>query len=337
MRLKRIRSVSLILSSGDEGSHRSFRAPLINPEELSRVIRVAHLTKRFGPVTAVNDLSFDVPAASVFAFLGTNGAGKSTTISCLTTVSTADSGRIEIDGLQVGRDDDAIRRKIGVVFQSSLLDPSLTVRENLRDRASFYGLSATDCATRIRQLAEQVDLTDFLDRPYGPLSGGQKRRADIARALMHDPVLLFLDEPTAGLDPQSREQVWQTIHELRETKGLTVFLTTHYMEETEEADLVSIIHAGSLVVQGTPAQLRAAHSSSVLSVTSSDIAAVMRACADASLTCTVSGDGGRIVVPDSASALDFVNRHRSIVDDFEFRHGTMDDVFLSVTATGGRA
>ena len=324
MRHKRIRSVSLILSSGDEGSHRSFRVPLINPEELSRVIRVAHLTKRYGPVTAVNDLSFDVPAASVFAFLGTNGAGKSTTISCLTTVATADSGRIEIDGLQVGRDDDAIRRKIGVVFQSSLLDPSLTVRENLRDRASFYGLTATDCATRIRQLAEQVDLSDFLDRPYGPLSGGQKRRADIARALMHDPVLLFLDEPTAGLDPQSREQVWQTIHELRQTKGLTVFLTTHYMEETEEADLVSIIHAGSLVVQGTPSQLRAAHSSSVLSVTSSDITAVMRACADASLVCTVSGDGGRIVVPDSATA-------------FEFRHGTMDDVFLSVTATGGRA
>lgn len=301
------------------------------------MIRVANLTKRYGPVTAVNDLSFEVPAASVFAFLGTNGAGKSTTISCLTTVATADSGSIEIDGLRVGRDDDAIRRRIGVVFQSSLLDPSLTVRENLRDRASFYGMGANERATRIQQLAEQVDLTSFLDRPYGPLSGGQKRRADIARALMHDPVLLFLDEPTAGLDPQSREQVWKTIHSLRETQGLTVFLTTHYMEETEEADQVSIIDAGSMVVQGTPSQLRATHSSSILTITTRDVDALLLACDGAALTCAVSSDVGRIAVPDADSALDFVNHHRSIVDDFEFRHGTMDDVFLSVTAKGARA
>ena len=301
------------------------------------MIRVAHLTKSYGPVTAVNDLSFDVPAASVFAFLGTNGAGKSTTISCLTTVTTADSGRIEIDGLRVGRDDDAIRRKIGVVFQSSLLDPSLTVRENLRDRASFYGLSKSDCATRIRQLAEQIDLTQFLDRPYGPLSGGQKRRADIARALMHDPVLLFLDEPTAGLDPQSREQVWQTIHSLRQTKGLTVFLTTHYMEETEESDQIAIINAGKLIVQGSPSELRAKYSSSFLTVSTSDVDALVRACDSESLTCSVLGDTARIAMPDSDSAFEFLQHHRSIIDDFEFRHGTMDDVFLSVTATGGRS
>lgn len=301
------------------------------------MIRVSHLTKRFGAVTAVSDLSFDVPAASVFAFLGTNGAGKSTTISCLTTVATADSGSIEIDGLQVGRDDDAIRRRIGVVFQSSLLDPTLTVRENLRDRAAFYGLGAADRATRIQTLAEQVDLTEFLDRPYGPLSGGQKRRADIARALMHDPVLLFLDEPTAGLDPQSREQVWKTIHLLRASKGLTVFLTTHYMEETEEADQIAIINAGELIVQGTPSELRAKYSSSFLTVTTSDVETLLRACDGAGLACEVSGHVGRIAVPDSASALEFVNAHRELVDDFEFRHGTMDDVFLSVTANGARA
>lgn len=301
------------------------------------MIRVSHLTKRFGAVTAVSDLSFDVPAASVFAFLGTNGAGKSTTISCLTTVATADSGSVEIDGLQVGRDDDAIRRRIGVVFQSSLLDPTLTVRENLCDRAAFYGLGAADRAIRIQTLAAQVDLTEFLDRPYGPLSGGQKRRADIARALMHDPVLLFLDEPTAGLDPQSREQVWKTIHALRASKGLTVFLTTHYMEETEEADQIAIINAGELIVQGTPSELRAKYSSSFLTVTTSDVDALIRACDGAGLPCDVSGHMGRIAVPDSASALEFVNAHRELVDDFEFRHGTMDDVFLSVTANGARA
>ncbi|KJC65438.1 ABC transporter ATP-binding protein [Agreia bicolorata] len=301
------------------------------------MISVTNLTKNYGTVKAVNDLSFEVTDSSVFAFLGTNGAGKSTTISCLTTVTTADSGRIEIDGLQVGRDDDAIRRKIGVVFQSSLLDPTLTVRENLHDRASFYGLDRTTRAARIEELAERVDLSEFLDRPYGPLSGGQKRRADIARALMHDPVLLFLDEPTAGLDPQSREQVWETIHSLRTTQGLTVFLTTHYMEETEEADQVLIIHAGALVVQGTPSQLRASHSSSILSVTARDTDALIRACEQSALTYSIAGDVCRITVPDSVSALDFVNENRSIVEDFEFRHGTMDDVFLSVTATGARA
>jgi multidrug/hemolysin transport system ATP-binding protein len=301
------------------------------------LISVTNLTKNYGTVKAVNDLSFEVTDSSVFAFLGTNGAGKSTTISCLTTVTTADSGRIEIDGLQVGRDDDAIRRKIGVVFQSSLLDPTLTVRENLHDRASFYGLDRTTRTARIEELAERVDLSEFLDRPYGPLSGGQKRRADIARALMHDPVLLFLDEPTAGLDPQSREQVWETIHSLRTTQGLTVFLTTHYMEETEEADQVLIIHAGALVVQGTPSQLRATHSSSILSITARDTNALIRACEQSALTYSIVGDVCRITMPDSGSALDFVNENRSIVEDFEFRHGTMDDVFLSVTATGARA
>jgi multidrug/hemolysin transport system ATP-binding protein len=301
------------------------------------VIRVTHLTKSYGAVKAVNDLSFEVPAASVFAFLGTNGAGKSTTISCLTTVAEADSGRIEIDGLQVGHNNEQIRRRIGVVFQSSLLDPTLTVRENLDDRASFYGLDRAARAARIHELATQVDLTDFLDRPYGPLSGGQKRRADIARALMHDPVLLFLDEPTAGLDPQSREQVWRTIHSLRATQGLTVFLTTHYMEETEEADQVLIIHSGELVVQGTPSQLRSSHSSSVLTITTRDTDALVRACDGAALVCTVSGDIGRIAVPDSATAFEFLNHHRALVDDFELRHGTMDDVFLSVTANGAPA
>jgi multidrug/hemolysin transport system ATP-binding protein len=301
------------------------------------VIRVSNLTKSYGAVRAVNDLSFDVPTASVFAFLGTNGAGKSTTISCLITVANADSGRIEIDGLQVGRDDEVIRRRIGVVFQSSLLDPTLTVRENLHDRASFYGLDRAARAARIDELAKQVDLTEFLDRPYGPLSGGQKRRADIARALMHGPVLLFLDEPTAGLDPQSREQVWQTIHSLRTSQGLTVFLTTHYMHETEEADQVVIIHAGELVVNGTPAQLRSSHSSSVLTVTTHDSDALKLACDGAALPCTLTADGCRVELPDAAAALDFLDSRRSLIDDFEFRHGTMDDVFLSVTATAGRA
>ena len=299
------------------------------------MIRVGHLSKSFGPVRAVKDLSFEVEPGTVFAFLGTNGAGKSTTISCLTTVSAADEGTIEIDGLTVGRDDDAIRRKIGVVFQTSLLDPTLTVRENLADRAAFYGMKGPRSAERIRALADMIDLGDFLDRRYGMLSGGQMRRADIARALMHEPVLLFLDEPTAGLDPQSREQVWDTIHTLRETQGLTVFLTTHYMEETEEADQISIIHLGELVVQGTPAELRKRYSSSTLAITSTAPDQLRAACTRAELAVTFASGTARIAVENSAQALEFLKDNEQLVDDFELRHGTMDDVFLSVTANRG--
>lgn len=296
------------------------------------MIRVGHLSKSFGSVRAVKDLSFSVEAGTVFAFLGTNGAGKSTTISCLTTVSAADEGTIEIDGLAVGRDDDEIRRRIGVVFQTSLLDPTLTVRENLADRAAFYGMTGPRRAERIRELAEMINLGEFLDRRYGMLSGGQMRRADIARALMHEPVLLFLDEPTAGLDPQSREQVWDTIHTLRQEQGLTVFLTTHYMEETEEADQISIIHLGELVVEGTPAELRKTYSSSTLAITSHDPDALRAACRRAGLAVTFAAGTARISVADSPQALKFINDNEHLIDDFELRHGTMDDVFLAVTA-----
>jgi multidrug/hemolysin transport system ATP-binding protein len=302
---------------------------------MADMIRVGHLSKSFGTVRAVKDLSFAVESGTVFAFLGTNGAGKSTTISCLTTVSSADEGTIEIAGLTVGRDDDAIRRKIGVVFQTSLLDPTLTVRENLADRAAVYGMAGPRRAERIRELAEMIDLGDFLDRRYGMLSGGQMRRADIARALMHEPVLLFLDEPTAGLDPQSREQVWDTIHTLRETQGLTVFLTTHYMEETEEADQISIIHLGELVVQGTPAELRKTYSSSTLAITSSAPDDLHGACERAGLAVTFAAGTARIAVESSAQALEFLKDNKHLVDDFELRHGTMDDVFLAVTANRG--
>ena len=296
------------------------------------MIQVDNLSKRFGPVEAVKNLSFLVEPGSVFAFLGTNGAGKSTTISCLTTVLSADSGTMKIAGQTVGRDDDDIRRKIGVVFQSSLLDPTLKVRENLTDRAAFYGIKDEERTRRIHDLVALIDIGDFLDQPYGSLSGGQMRRVDIARALIHQPAVLFLDEPTAGLDPQSREQVWDTIHSLRSTQGLTVFLTTHYMEETEEADQVLIIHAGEMVVQGTPTELRKNHSSSILSVTSNDTEALHAVCSRKGLAVSVAAGTTRITVDGSTDAFAFLQENQALVDDFEFRHGTMDDVFLSVTA-----
>jgi len=275
-------------------------------------VSVRGLTKRYRETLAVDDVSFDVPAGSVFAFLGTNGAGKSTTIGCLTTVLPFEAGELAVAGRDVLRDGDAVRRSIGVVFQDSVLDGALTVRENLATRARPYATTAAQIRDRIEVLSTLVELDEFIDRRYGRLSGGQRRRVDIARALVHDPVILFLDEPTTGLDPASRALVWRTIHELRERTGLTVFLTTHYMEETEEADRVCIIDHGRVIADGTPAELRAKHSSSVLTLT------------------TAAGVEERTVA-DAAEAKRILWELGDAVTDFEFRHGRMDDVFLALT------
>lgn len=275
-------------------------------------VAVEGLTKRYRDVTAVDDISFTAPEGGVFAFLGTNGAGKSTTIACLTTVTRPDAGRLVVGGHDVQEDGESVRRTIGVVFQDSLLDDALSVRENLAVRGRPYLADKAAIQARIAQLAETVQLDEILDRRYGKLSGGQRRRVDIARALVHDPRVLFLDEPTTGLDPASRQIVWNTIHELRERTGLTVFLTTHYMEETEEADQVAIIDHGRLIAEGTPAQLRAKHSSSILTVTTRD-------------------GVEQIPVDTAAQARHILAERGDAVLDFEFRHGRMDDVFLTLT------
>lgn len=294
-------------------------------------IEVRGLRKSYGRVEAVRGVDFTVATGSLFAFLGTNGAGKSTTIGCVTTVLRPDAGEIEVDGHRVGHDDDAIRRSIGVVFQTSVLDPRLSVRENLAVRGRFYGLDSERIRARIDELSGLVELGGFLDRRYAMLSGGQKRRTDIARALIDDPSVLFLDEPTAGLDPQSREQVWAAIAGLRSAKNTTVFLTTHYMEETERADTVCIIDEGSVVAQGTPAALRRDHSRSILTLTA-DHDALARVAAARRLEVEREGDLSRIAVTDSAQARALLGELGSAVVDFEFRHGTMDDVFLALTS-----
>lgn len=298
---------------------------------METAISVHGLTKRYKDVVAVDDISFDVAAGSVFAFLGTNGAGKSTTISCVTTVSPFDAGEITVDGHDVRHDAEPVRRQIGVVFQESMLDAELTVRENLATRGRFYAADRRQLDARITELAELIDLGSFVDRRYGKLSGGQRRRVDIARALLHSPSILFLDEPTAGLDPASRAIVWSTIHDLRDRHGLTVFLTTHYMEETEEADLVSIIDEGRIIAQGTPTELRATHSHSVLSVSSRDPQALARLAAASGLTITERPGAVEIRVPDATVARRLLAEHGDDVLDFEFRHGRMDDVFLALT------
>jgi len=298
-------------------------------------IMVSGLIKRYREVTAVDDISFDVDDGQVFAFLGTNGAGKSTTIGCLTTTLAFDAGTIRVAGHDVVSEGEKVRETVGVVFQDSLLDPMLTVRENLALRASFAHLDRNQTGRRITELAELIELDDLLNRRYGQLSGGQRRRVDIARALLHEPRILFLDEPTAGLDPSSRAVVWRTIKELRQTSGLTVFLTTHYMEETEEADRVCIIDRGRIIADGTPAALRAVHSRSVLTVTSDDPAGLLRLAAKHGAVPEQDDDIILVPVPDAATARAILSEHGDSVRDFEFRHGRMDDVFLALTGRSG--
>lgn len=298
-------------------------------------IVVEHLTKRYRQVRAVDDLSFSVDDGVVFAFLGTNGAGKSTTIGCLTTTLPFDAGAVRVTGHDVRTQGEQVRTNIGVVFQDSLLDPMLTVQENLAMRASFAHLDRISARRRIGELAELIELDDFLDRRYGQLSGGQRRRVDIARALLHEPRILFLDEPTAGLDPASRAVVWRTVQELRRSSGLTVFLTTHYMEETEQADRVCIIDQGRIIADGTPPELRAAYSRSVLTITSADPDALAQLADAAGVLAERADDVVSITVPDARTARALLAQHGEAVRDFEFRHGRMDDVFLALTGRTG--
>jgi len=295
-------------------------------------VHVEHLRKTYGPVTAVHDLSLDVPAGSFFAFLGANGAGKSTTIGCITTTLAPTSGSIRVCGHDVRTEASAVRRSIGAVFQQSLLDPLLSVRENLFARGRLYGMTRRDTSARIAELTPLVGLDAFLDQRYGRLSGGQKRRADIGRALLHRPSVVFLDEPTSGLDPQSREQIWSTIGRLRAENGTTVFLTTHYMEETERADRVCILARGAIAAEGTPGELRARHSSSVLTVRGRDLAGLASTFERRGLRTELSENDVRVHVSSADEARSLLDDEG--IDDFEFRHGTMDDVFLQVT--GGR-
>lgn len=294
-------------------------------------IEVDGLVKSYRSVRAVDDVSFSVLDGQLFAFLGANGAGKSTTIGCLTTLLRADAGSMRVAGHDVRTQAEAVRAAIGVVFQRSLLDDGLTVRENLRLRATLSRVPRGRFASRLAELSALIELDEVLDRPYGRLSGGQRRRADIARALLHEPATLFLDEPTAGLDPASRVAVWSAIARLRRDHGLTVFLTTHYMEETEEADQVCIIDAGRVVASGTPTQLRARYSRSILSITTSDPAGLLADAGPAAASVEIDGDVVRIAVAGADDARRILAAHGDRVRDFEFRHGRMDDVFLALT------
>lgn len=296
---------------------------------MSTILQIDHLSKSYGDIHAVADISLSVREGELFAFLGPNGAGKSTTINVVCTLLAKDEGTVTINGYTLGADDEAIRKVIGVVFQKSFLDDLLTVEENLSVRAAFYRLSPAETQARILELSEQLSLQEFIKRPYGKLSGGQRRRADIARALINRPRLLFLDEPTTGLDPQTRHNIWAYIERLRHEHKMTIFLTTHYMEEANRCDRVCIIDHGKILELDTPSNLKIRYAPTVLKVKAqSEFVAVVR---DTGYVHSVTPEGVDVVIPDSKAALRLLGPHEALIDRFEVLEGTMDTVFLALT------
>lgn len=298
------------------------------------IIRVAGLRKSFGDLQAVRGVDFTVAQGELFAFLGPNGAGKSTTINMLCTVSTPDAGAIEVDGINAVDDPDAVRGRIGIVFQDSVLDRALTVRENLHVRGGFYYSNRHDLRRAVQRSTEATEIGDLLERPYGVLSGGQRRRVDIARSLLNTPRVLFMDEPTTGLDPQTRGHVWETITRLQHEHDMTIFLTTHYMEEASNSDYVVIVDEGVVAAHGSPAQMKERYAVDQLRILPKEDGQFDSALAGLGLPPgSVRRDGPLhiLTVTSTDQALTFLNVLGAHIGRFEVTHGSMDDVFLSVT------
>lgn len=294
---------------------------------MDNIIQIDHLSKSFGEVKAVQDLSFRVKEGELFAFLGINGAGKSTTINIMCGQLSKDTGHIVIDGRDLDKSADAIKRELGVVFQSSVLDSALSVRDNLESRAALYGIVGEAFRQRLTELAKLLEFEDLLKRAVGKLSGGQRRRIDIARALFHKPKILILDEPTTGLDPQTRKILWSVISGLRRNENMTVFLTTHYMEEAAEADYVVMLDSGKISAEGTPLELKNTYTGDYITLYDVDEATVKTLGTDYERI----RDAYRLSVPNTQAATQLIIRYPDVFCDYEITKGKMDDVFLAVT------
>ncbi len=291
------------------------------------VIKIENLQKSFGEVKAVQGISFKVKEGELFAFLGVNGAGKSTTISILCGQLKKDGGRVEINGKCLDGDTALLKSALGVVFQNSVLDKPLSVYDNLKSRAALYGITGEAFEARLKELCALLEFGDLLRRPFGKLSGGQKRRIDIARALLHSPSILILDEPTTGLDPQTRKNVWKVIETLRREQKMTVFLTTHYMEEAADADYVVILDNGKIVAEGTPLALKNEYTGDFITLYGVEESQAK----SLGYPCEKIGDGYRISVPNTATATALIKENPELFVDYEIVKGKMDDVFLSAT------
>ncbi len=295
-----------------------------------KIIEVNNLVKCYKEVKAVDNISFSVNEGELFAFLGENGAGKSTSINILCTVLSKTEGNVIIDGLDLDSNKDEIKNKIGIVFQGSVLDNVLNVKQNLMSRCAYYGLNKKESIKRINELSKLLSLDEIMKRKYGNLSGGQRRRVDIARALINNPRILFLDEPTTGLDPKTRKNVWNIINDLRKNNKLTVFLTTHYMEETEEADRVVIIDHGRIVAEGSPNELKTKYSKNKLLWHINNSKENDELLKKYNLDFKYNLDSYRIDYLDNKSIIDFLSNERNKLLDYELIKGNMDDVFLNV-------
>lgn len=294
---------------------------------MQNIIEINNLDKSFQDVHAVNDLSLRVKEGELFAFLGVNGAGKSTTISIMCGMLAKDGGKVFIDGKDVDKDMREITKELGVVFQNTVLDAKLSVKDNLTSRAALYGITGKEAKQRIAHLAELLEFKDILNRTFGKLSGGQKRRVDVARALLNNPKILILDEPTTGLDPEARKALWSVVTTLRKNQNMTVFLTTHYMEEAADADYVVILDSGKISAEGTPLELKNNYAGDFVTIYNVDEDKIKAL----GLPYENIRDAVRIAVKNTEEARDLIVGHPDLFTDFEITKGKMDDVFLAVT------
>ncbi|HAA6519047.1 TPA: ABC transporter ATP-binding protein [Listeria monocytogenes] len=296
------------------------------------MIKLTNVVKKFGKVEAVKGINLEVEKGSLFAFLGENGAGKSTTLSMICTESEPTSGEIFIaDEKLTFKNRKSFRQKLGVVFQENVLDDLLTVRENLYNRASLYGKIKAEITERLALVSSIMGIEDILNRRFEKLSGGQKRRAEIARAIMHDPEILLLDEPTTGLDPKTRVSVWKIIDYLREELGMTVFLTTHYLEEAKDADQLAVIHKGKIIAQGTPANIRSRFSVDKIFFYDAKVAELQKIMKKMNLPFKVTNRTMRVdVINENVEILAILNQAAGLYGSFEVIKGNLDDAFISM-------
>ena len=295
---------------------------------MKNIIEIKNLCRQFDKFVAVNNISFTVKQGELFAFLGTNGAGKSTTISMICTLLPKTSGSIIVDGFDTDKEAAKVRSRLGVVFQTNVLDDLLTVGDNLNTRARFQGLCGDELHCRINELRDVFGLSDIWKRPFGKLSGGQKRKCEIARAILNKPEILILDEPTTGLDPQTRTAIWKLIRDMQTQQGMTVFLTTHYMEEAAAADNVLILEKGRICAEGTPDTLKSKYGKDTLKLRFPNSEEGMKQLRAMGYTAKQKADYVSLSIEDSHEALKIVNSLDDFLD-FELIKGNMDDVFLN--------
>jgi len=295
------------------------------------IIEVKNFIKRYGSFTAVDNISFDVEEGSIFAFLGPNGAGKSTTINTLCTIFDKSEGELTIDSLDVSTQKDKVRSVIGVVFQDNTLDAKMTVEENLKMHCVFYKVPKNEMESRIKFVLELVELTEWRKKLVGALSGGMKRRVEIARGLVHYPKVLFLDEPTTGLDPQTRSHIWEYVVKLQKEKEMTIFLTTHYMDEAEICSKVAIMDHGKIIAHDTPFMLKKQYTTDRAYITTINPSKLEELLKVQNMEYVVKEKYHRIDIEDNAKLLHVLSECKSDITDIEVRKGTLNDVFLDIT------